>query len=167
MTNGGVTDNPANEGQHGLPPDLFQVTQVDDAGRLFISPVIHDWDLVSARGIDTVIDLEGGLDIGVPTVPNQILYVYFPILDEGLPNLEKLDAVATLGATLVGQGHRVLSHCGMGFNRSALVAGLILNRLGMPGPQVVRQLRARRAGALFNEHFARHLEALGPSLERA
>ena len=167
MTNGGVTDNPANEGQHGLPPDLFQVTQVDDAGRLFISPVIHDWDAVSSRGIDTVIDLEGGLDIGVPTVPNQILYVYFPILDEDLPNLEKLDAVATLGATLVGQGHRVLSHCGMGFNRSALVAGLILNRLGMPGPQVVRQLRARRAGALFNEHFARHLEALGPSLERA
>ena len=144
MTNGGVTDNPANEGRHGLPPDLFQVTQVDDAGRLFISPVIHDWDAVSSRGIDTVIDLEGGLDIGVPTVPNQILYVYFPILDEDLPNLEKLDAVATLGATLVGQGHRVLSHCGMGFNRSALVAGLILNRLGMPGPQVVRQPRTRR-----------------------
>ena len=48
----------------------------------------------------------------------------------------------------------------MGFNRSALVAGLILHRLGMPGPQVVRQLRARRAGALFNDHFARHLEAL-------
>ena len=70
-------------------------------------------------------------------------------------------------ATLVGQGHRVLSHCGMGFNRSALVAGLILNRLGMPGPQVVEQLRERRAGALFNEHFARHLEALGPSLDRA
>ncbi len=104
MTNGGVTDNPANEGRHGLPPDLFQVTQVDDAGRLFISPVIHDWDAVSSRGIDTVIDLEGGLDIGVPTVPNHILYVYFPILDENLPNLEKLDAVATLGATLVGQG---------------------------------------------------------------
>ena len=61
----------------------------------------------------------------------------------------------------------MLSHCGMGFNRSALVAGLILNRLGMPGPQVVRQLRERRAGALFNEHFARHLEALGPSPERA
>ena len=33
----------------------------------------------------------------------------------------------------------------------------------MPGPQVVRQLRARRTGALFNEHFARYLEALGPS----
>ena len=167
MASGGMTDNPANNEPPGLPPDLFQVTQVDDAGRLFISPVIHDWHAVSSRGIDTIIDLEGGLDIGVPTVPNQILYVYFPILDEDLPSLEKLDAVAALGAALVAQGHRVLSHCGMGFNRSALVAGLILNRLGMPGPQAVRQLRARRAGALFNEHFANHLEALGPPLERA
>ena len=166
MGNGDVTDDRPGASEHRLPPDLFQVTQVDDAGRLFISPVIHDWNAVSSRGIDTIIDLEGGLDIGVPTVPNQILYVYFPILDEDLPNIEKLDAVAALGATLVGQGHRVLSHCGMGFNRSALVAGLILNRLGMPGPQVVRQLRARRAGALFNEHFMRHLDALGPSHER-
>ena len=167
MASGGSTDNQPSIAEGGLPPDLYQVTQVDDAGRLFISPVIHDWDAVSSRGIDTIIDLEGGLDIGVPTVPNQILYVYFPILDEDLPDLEKLDAVAALGTTLVARGHRVLSHCGMGFNRSALVAGLILHRLGMPGPQVVRQLRARRNGALFNEHFARHLEALGPPLERS
>ena len=108
-----------------------------------------------------MIDLEGGLDVGVPTVPNQVLYIYFPILDEDLPNLEKLDALAALGATLVEQGHRVLSHCGMGFNRSALVAGLILHKLGMPGREVVAQLRARRAGALFNERFATWLDALG------
>ncbi len=50
-----------------------------------------------------MIDLEGGLDVGVPTVPNQVLYIYFPILDEDLPDLEKLDALALLGATLVGQ----------------------------------------------------------------
>lgn len=160
MPNGGAIDHRPDVHGGGLPPDLYEVTQVDDAGRLFISPVIHDWNAVSSRGIDTVIDLEGGLDIGVPTVPNQILYVYFPILDEDLPDLEKLDAVAALGAALVGQGHRVLSHCGMGFNRSALVAGLILNRLGMPGPQVVRQLQDRRNGALFNEHFANHLAGL-------
>lgn len=144
-----------------LPAELLGQTQVDDAGRLFISPVIHDWATVSARGIDIVIDLEGGLDVGVPTMPNHVLYIYFPILDEGLPNLEKLDAVAALGASLVGQGHRVLSHCGMGFNRSALVAGLILHKLGMPGPAVVARLRERRAGALFNERFADWLAALG------
>ena len=156
-----MSDARVNLSDFGLVPELPGLTQVDDAGLLFISPVIHDWTIVSARGIDTVIDLEGGLDVGVPTVPNQILYIYFPIFDEDLPNLEKLDAVATLGATLVGQGHRVLSHCGMGFNRSALVAGLILRKRGMPGPAVVAQLRARRAGALFNARFAGYLESRG------
>jgi protein-tyrosine phosphatase len=139
--------------------DLSPV-QVDDAGRLFISPVIHDWDVVSARGIDTVIDLEGGLDIGVPTMPNHCLYVYFPIFDEELPNLHKLHGVAALGASLVAGEHRVLSHCGMGLNRSALVAGLIMHKLGMAGPAVVNRLKTRRPGALFNERFATFLERL-------
>ena len=130
------------------PLDLSPV-QVDDAGRLFISPVIHDWNIVAQRGIDTVVDLEGGLDIGVPTVPNQCLYIYFPIYDEALPNLEKLHGVASLCASLVTAEHRVLSHCGMGFNRSALVAGLILHKLGMPGRELVTRLRVRRPGALF------------------
>ncbi len=134
--------------------------QVDDAGRLFISPVIHDWNIVAQRGIDTVVDLEGGLDIGVPTVPNQCLYIYFPIYDEALPNLDKLHGVASLCASLVAAEHRVLSHCGMGFNRSALVAGLILHKLGMPGPEVVARLRTRRPGALFNDRFASFLETL-------
>jgi len=93
-------------------------------------------------------------------VPNQCLYIYFPIFDEQLPNLNKLHALATLGAKLVGDGHRVLSHCGMGFNRSALVAGLILHQLGMPGPEIVTRLRERRPGALFNDCFAEYVESL-------
>src|ERR1700694_2454119 len=108
--------------------------QVNDSGLLFISPVITDWTTVSAHGIDVVIDLEGGLDECIPTVPDSCLYVYFPIYDEELPNLARLEAVSLLGAHLVRNGHRVLSHCGMGFNRSALMAGLILHRMGMAGP---------------------------------
>jgi hypothetical protein len=137
--------------------DLSKLYQVDDDGSLFISPVINDWSILEAHGIDTVIDMEGGLDECIPTVPGRCLYVYFPIFDEELPDLPKLEAVAALGAHLVSSGHRVLSHCGMGFNRSALVAGRILHRLGMPGTQVVERLRERRAGALFNEVFASHL----------
>ena len=140
--------------------DLSKLYQVDDDGHLFISPVIHDWSIIASHGIDTVIDLEGGLDECIPTMPNSCLYVYFPIFDEDLPDLQKLEAVASLGAHLVGNGHRVLSHCGMGFNRSALVAGRILHRLGMPGERVVARLRERRAGALFNEVFAAHLREL-------
>ena len=84
----------------------------------------------------------------------------FSLYDEDLPNLNKLQAVAVLGAKLVRDGHRVLSHCGMGFNRSALVAGLILHQLGMPGTEVVARLRERRPGALFNDRFAAYVESL-------
>ena len=133
--------------------DLFQV---DDDARLFISPAIESWESLAAYNIDTVIDLEGGLDTCIPTIVNQCLYVYFPIADddEALPNLIKLRAIARLGASLVREGHRVLSHCGMGYNRSALVAGLILTELGMPGPEAVARLRERRPGALYNDRFA-------------
>lgn len=144
----------------------FQLYQVDDDQRLFISPAINDWALVEPYRVDTVIDLEGGLDGCIPTVPNRCLYIYFPIFDEDLPALGKLKGIARLGATLLREGHVVLSHCGMGFNRSALVAGLILNELGMPGGDVVQRLRQRRPGALFNETFATFLESLEPSAFR-
>jgi protein-tyrosine phosphatase len=138
----------------------FAMYPVDDENRLFISPAIPEWSLVSPYGVDTVIDLDGGLDHCIPTLPNTCLYVYFPIFDDGLPTLAKLRGVGRLGASLLRDGHVVLSHCGMGFNRSALVAGLILHELGMPGREVVARLRERRPGALFNENFAAFLEGL-------
>jgi hypothetical protein len=139
--------------------DLFQV---DDHARLFISPAIDCWDDVAKYEIDTVIDLEGGLDTCIPTLCNHCLYIYFPIDDdnEQLPNMIKLRAIARLGATLVAEGHRVLSHCGMGYNRSAFVAGLIMIEMGMPGSDVVARLREARPGALFNDGFAACLESM-------
>jgi Dual specificity phosphatase, catalytic domain len=136
--------------------DLFQVVQVDDGGRLFISPAFEHWAPLAEWGIDVVIDLEGGLDACIPTHTNNCLYIYFPITDdnEEEPPMPRLRAIARLAAALIREGHRVLSHCGMGFNRSALVAGLILMELGMPGPEAVERLRERRPGALFNDKFA-------------
>jgi protein-tyrosine phosphatase len=133
---------------------------LDEKGCLYLSPKIEDWESVEKHGITVVIDLEGGLDHCIPTMPNHVLYIYYPIYDEELPDMAKLQAVARLGASMVESGHKVLSHCGMGFNRSALVAGLILHHLGVPGPEAVRLLRQRRPGALFNEVFANHLLGL-------
>jgi protein-tyrosine phosphatase len=135
----------------------MQIFCLDDGGCLFLSPRIEDWAYVEERGITTVIDLEGEIDTGIPTMPDHVLYLYFPIYDEDLPDLAKLHGVARLGASLVASGHKVLSHCGMGFNRSALVAGLILRYLGMSGPEVISHLRERRPGALFNQVFADYL----------
>ncbi|HXI13662.1 MAG TPA: dual specificity protein phosphatase family protein [Thermoanaerobaculia bacterium] len=142
--------------------DLTKLYQVDDAGLLFISPIIKDWGIISSLGIDIVIDLEGGLDECIPTLANSCLYIYFPIFDEELPDLPKLEAISRLGAQLIENGQRVLSHCGMGFNRSALVAARILHNLGMSGDEIVQRLRERRPGALFNEIFEHHVLSLPP-----
>lgn len=137
-----------------LPTELFPV---DDDERLFISPAISDWALVHDRGIEVIIDLEGDLDHGVSTRPGHLLYIYHHIFDEDLPDLARMQALALMGAHLIRQGQKVLAHCGMGFNRSALLAGLILTELGMSGADAVTRLRERRPGALFNERFADYL----------
>jgi protein-tyrosine phosphatase len=140
----------------------MELFQIDDDGRLFISPAIDDWDCAASRNVDVVIDLDGGLDACIPTQTDHCVYIYFPITDdnEQMPPVNKLRAIAKLGASLIADGHRVLSHCGLGYNRSALVAGLILVELGMPGAVAVERLRQRRPGALYNDGFARFLESL-------
>jgi len=135
----------------------FNLFPVDDEGRLYISPAIRDWNHLEPAGVRVVIDLEGGIDHGVPVLPNHTLYLYFPIFDEDLPDIERLHGIAQLGARLVRSGQPVLSHCGAGFNRSALVAGLILVELGWSGAEALQRLRERRPGALFNETFAAYL----------
>jgi protein-tyrosine phosphatase len=136
--------------------------QIDDDARLFISPAIEEWSPLDARRIDVIIDLDGGLDTCIPTAPEHCLYVYFPIYDDEQlsPPVSKLRAIARMAATLMRDGHVVLSHCGMGYNRSAFVAGLILVELGMSGAEAVTRLRARRPGALYNTTFAAYLESL-------
>lgn len=138
----------------------MEIYQLDDQGRLFISPDIDDWSQVEERDICAIIDMDGDLDIGVPTVPNQYLYIYFPIDDVlTLPDMEKLHAVARMGALLATAGLKVLSHCGMGHNRCALVAGLILTYMGLSGQEAVDLIRSKRQGALYNKAFAEYLVA--------
>ena len=92
----------------------LELFQVDDNRQLFISPAIDQWQTVAASGVDTVIDLEGGLDACIPTLPDQCLYVYFPIFDDVLPNLPKLlkpRSVAVVGANDKGNvGARALKN---------------------------------------------------------
>ena len=96
------------------------------------------------------------------TRPGHLLYIYHHIYDEDLPDLARMRALALMGAHLIREGQKVLAHCGMGFNRSALLAGLILTELGMSGTEAVNRLRERRPGALFNERFAEYLATLPP-----
>jgi protein-tyrosine phosphatase len=136
---------------------MKEIVQMDDHGRLFLSAAIHDWQPVLDRGIDTVIDLEGGVDHDVPQLFDKFLYIYLPIHDGEMPDMDRLHAVAKLGAELVRRGDRVLAHCGVGLNRSAMMVALILMYLGMDGPSAVERCRERRPGALYNKFFADYL----------
>jgi protein-tyrosine phosphatase len=138
----------------------MEIVAVNEQGTLFVSGDIEDWEALRALGIDTIVDMDGDVDPGVPEAPNEILYVYHPILDEDLPDLSKIEALGRLVADLVAGGHRVLVHCRMGFNRSALVTATALTYSGMTGEQALAWLRERRPGALFNETFAAHVQGL-------
>lgn len=138
----------------------MELFSIDHAERLFISPDIDDWQPLIDRGINVIFDLDGDPDIGVPALPNQMLYLYFPFDDRDLPDLRKLHELARMGANFVQSNYKVLSHCGMGHNRSALLAGLILIYLGMSGEAAVSLLRQKRQGALYNKTYATYLQSL-------
>ncbi|MDP2622533.1 MAG: hypothetical protein Q8Q29_01905 [Actinomycetota bacterium] len=56
-----------------------------------------------------------------------------------------------------GPPSRLYVMCSQGFNRSALVAGLILRELGAAPDEVLREIRRSRPGSLTNETFVRLL----------
>ena len=138
----------------------MNITPIDDEQRLFVSEAIDDWDQVRELAITVVIDLEGAVDVGIPARPGGILYVYFPFEDDSLPDDEVLSASAEYVSQLVLAGRRVLVHCSLGLNRSPLLAGLVLRRLGWSGDEAVARLRERRPGALYNELYCDYLRTL-------
>jgi len=141
----------------------MEVIQIDEQGLLFISPDIDEWEPLANYGISAIIDLDDDIDSGVPATLNHVLYIYFPIDDGELPNLERLHSIAQMAATLVSGGQRVISHCGLGHNRCALMAGMILVYLGMTGEDAIALIRSKRPGALYNRKFAAYLRDLNPS----
>ncbi len=138
----------------------MELVAINPEGTLFVSGEIDDWVPIRESRIDTIVDMDGDVDQGVPEVPGEVLYVYYPIRDEELPDLRKLEALGRMVADLVSGEHRVLVHCRMGFNRSNLVIATALTYLGMCGADALRHLQARRPGALYNENFAEHVRRL-------
>ena len=143
----------------------MDITAIDDERRLFVSSAIDDWRLIEEHGISVVVDLEGGIDAGVPTANGALLYLYYPFEDEGVPDPVLVGSLSAFLAQLYRDGHRLLVHCTMGLNRSPLVAGAVMHRLGWDARAVVERLRDRRPGALFNEAYCHYLLGLGPTSE--
>ncbi len=144
----------------------MNITPIDDEARLYVSATIDDWSVLQELAISVVVDLEGAIDNGIPCRPGGILYVYFPFNDDQLPDCDVLNAAADFVVRLLKSGYRVLVHCSLGLNRSPLLAGLVLHRLGWSGSAAIERLRERRPGALFNDEYYEYLVKLdGASVE--
>ena len=138
----------------------MELTPIDDEQRLFVSSRIDDWTGIERHLITVVVDLEGALDAGIPRGDGTLLYLYYPFEDESVPDPTMVGPLSSFLAELYRTGHRLLIHCSLGLNRSPLVAGAVLHRLGWSGSNVVKRLCERRPGALFNEHYRLYLERL-------
>jgi len=79
----------------------------------------------------------------------------FEDLERVPPRFERLLALCrTWADDLVRElPPHVIVACTHGLNRSALVAGIILRELGVPGEEAMRRIRAARPGALNNRTF--------------
>lgn len=138
----------------------MDILAANTEGTLLVSGAIDDWQQVRAHRVDTIVDLDGSVDTGLPETPNELLYVYYPLVDDGLPDLGKLETVARLVADLASEGHVVLVHCRLGLNRSGLLLATALTYLGFTGPQALDHLRSLQPGALYNDAFAEHVRRL-------
>ncbi len=107
--------------------------------------------------IDTIIDLEGGID-ELPEMVSSSNYKYWPIKDEPeLPDLNILLDIATWGAAKLGEGHTILTHCAKGHNRSGLINGRILTVIGISGDEAVKLIQSEVPGGLSNYVFREYL----------
>lgn len=133
-------------------------------GRLFRSGLPNQRLLDEAK-IDLVINLSGRNPTDLErTAASGRMFVYWPIEDDELPDLDSLRSLGTWVTTLLQHtDKRVLVHCVASVNRSNLVIGQILHQhLGLGGPALVDELEASSEGyaILTNVTFRHYLESL-------
>ena len=120
----------------------MEIFRIHPESPLFVSGAIDNWEFVKSHGVDSIIDLDSGIEEGISEVANGIMYVYFPMLDDlDLPNAARLDVLGRFIAGLVDARRVVLVHCLLGLNRSNLVAAAALSYLGMSGAEAVARLQ--------------------------
>jgi len=130
-------------------PNLFQGSQIKTQ---------EDVEKIRELKIQTIIDLEGGLD---PPMGFLDSYLYWPISDvPWLPDIEYLFMVANYGALLNKNNQKVLVHCKQGLNRSGLVCGRIMNLRGMKGKDILKAINEKIPGALWNPVFREYVRGL-------
>lgn len=111
--------------------------------------------ILDGYNIDVVINVYKNKDTELSKILNA--YLYHPLAD-GKYIDGTIMIVADRAASLIKQGHVVLTHCHAGRNRSGFVNALIAMRvLRLSGEEALNLVRERRPRAIDNESFERYL----------
>ncbi len=129
-------------------PGLFM------GGHTYIRQGVELAQVVVDREFDLVLSFHQKYGCG-PAVGVRRHYAVIP--DGPYLTPEQISTVqdfAADGAREIGAGRKVLARCAAGYNRSGLLAGFILTRLGYPAEDSVQLIRRRRSRhALCNAYF--------------
>jgi protein-tyrosine phosphatase len=139
------------------PPEGWKFEVFEVLPVLFLSKKLIEPEGFRSLGVDAIVALDDWESTWSPPVPQNHLYVHFPIEDGDAVD-QKTREVAALVAGLVGSGHRVLVHCVQGLNRSGMVVARALMFLGYGAAEAIALVQQRRGldegfGALGNERF--------------
>lgn len=106
-----------------------------------------------------VIDCAGDMPAAYRAAAGRWFSRVFPDLDHVPPAFAAISGLADEVAALIEAKAGAPSHlyvvCQHGMNRSGLVAGLVMRRLGLDGAAAVDRITAARPGALSNQAFRR------------
>ena len=139
------------------PPHGWQFETFEVVPGLILSKKVIEPEGFDSLGVDAIVALEDWETTWSPPVPENRIYVHFPISDG-----DRVDAktreVARLVAGLVQTGHRVLVHCVQGLNRSGMVIARALMFMGYGVDESIQLVRRSRGldegfGALGNQHL--------------
>jgi len=139
------------------PPEGWQFHVCEVVPGLLMSKKLIEPQGFDEFGVDAIVALDAWETTWSPPVPDDHIYVHFP-MEDGDEVDPKTRDIARLVAGLVESGSRVLVHCVQGLNRSGIVVARALMFMGHPAAKAVALVRLRRGtdegfGALGNERF--------------
>jgi protein-tyrosine phosphatase len=132
-------------------------------GQLWIRGRTNHISLEAKRTLATELGLHWA--VGLCPIPDYewadvpLDYYYWPMAD-GARIPEDIQGRARFLTSEIAEGRPGLIYCNAGRNRSAFLAGLVMQYVeGTPGVEVVKRIQKLRPNALANPAFVRYLEA--------
>lgn len=133
-----------------VPGKLWQTSALGEYRALMAGP--GPWAVISLISLSEL------------SLENHEPLLEWPIVDGDLPDMAVASIVADFGAAWIENHGQLIVHCLEGNNRSGMICGLVMHRLGMgSGSEILAKIKAANPDALYNALFANYIASLPES----